>query len=53
MEFHLAIDIVNTIARLLIIGVNMRKPADTSASSGLEVFTVLIKENEVVLGAYT
>ena len=49
INLHLAVFVVNAISRFHIVGIDVGKPANTATRSVLEILTVFVKENEVVL----
>lgn len=48
-KLELSLGIINTIAKLLAIGVEMRKPADTSSGNSLEEGALRVEKVEVCL----
>ena len=42
-KLHLAGAVIDTVSRLLVVGVNVSKPTYASSRSALEVFAVLVK----------
>ena len=49
-EFEVSRTVINPITRLLIVAVDVREPANTSADNLLEIFTMPIQEDEILLG---